>query len=195
MATGVICLAVFRGLKMESFGAVWEFELPFLEVDSRHIILGACSLHAKAFFSPFQLDRSFFRLDSSQSSKLASTLPPHSMHSMHVSGADDYARMFQGLLSRPCFVLGAQHSSCQSCACAFCIGTLTITFNCCCDWGRTERYYVGTQLSCGWCCDWGRCSDGRAGCWACALLHAPSLGAEEALAAHGLACECCNSKS
>lgn len=40
VATGVICLAVFRGLKRESFGAVWEFKVPFLEVDSRHIILG-----------------------------------------------------------------------------------------------------------------------------------------------------------
>ncbi|CAL8470569.1 g10111 [Coccomyxa elongata] len=41
VATGVICLAVFRGLKRESFGAVWDFKVPFVEVDSRHIILGA----------------------------------------------------------------------------------------------------------------------------------------------------------
>ncbi len=40
VATGVICLAVFRGLKRASFGAVWSFDIPFSQLDSRHIILG-----------------------------------------------------------------------------------------------------------------------------------------------------------
>lgn len=40
VSTGVICLAVFRALKQEAFGAVWDFEMPFLEVDSRHIVVG-----------------------------------------------------------------------------------------------------------------------------------------------------------
>jgi hypothetical protein len=76
VATGVICLAVFRGLKMESFGAVWEFELPFLEVDSRHIILGACGLHAAAFFSPFQLGLELFKTGLESTSKASINLPP-----------------------------------------------------------------------------------------------------------------------
>lgn len=44
VATGVICLAVFRGLKRASFGAVWTFDIPFSELDFRHIILGLCHL-------------------------------------------------------------------------------------------------------------------------------------------------------
>ncbi len=40
VSCGVICLAVFRALKRESFGAVWDFEHPFVEVDSRHIVVG-----------------------------------------------------------------------------------------------------------------------------------------------------------
>jgi hypothetical protein len=43
VATGVICLAVFRGLKRVPFGAVWEFDNPFTEVDSRHIVVGESS--------------------------------------------------------------------------------------------------------------------------------------------------------
>ena len=41
VSCGVICLAVFRALKREAFGAVWDFEHPFVEVDSRHIVVGA----------------------------------------------------------------------------------------------------------------------------------------------------------
>lgn len=41
VSCGVICLCVFRALKRTAFGAVWDFETPFLEVDSRHIIVGA----------------------------------------------------------------------------------------------------------------------------------------------------------
>ena len=41
VATGVVCLAVFRGLKLASFGAVWTFDIPFDTLDSRHIVLGA----------------------------------------------------------------------------------------------------------------------------------------------------------
>jgi hypothetical protein len=40
VSCGVICLAVFRALKREAFGAVWDFEHPFVEVDSRHIVVG-----------------------------------------------------------------------------------------------------------------------------------------------------------
>ena len=40
VSCGVICLAVFRALKREAFGAVWDFENPFVEVDSRHIVVG-----------------------------------------------------------------------------------------------------------------------------------------------------------
>ena len=40
VSCGVICLCVFRALKRTAFGAVWDFETPFLEVDSRHIIVG-----------------------------------------------------------------------------------------------------------------------------------------------------------
>lgn len=43
VSCGVICLAVFRALKREAFGAVWDFEHPFVEVDSRHIVVGGPS--------------------------------------------------------------------------------------------------------------------------------------------------------
>ena len=53
VGTGVVCLAVFRGLKLASFGAVWSFDIPFVTLDSRHIVLGeslccVCAMHAAA---------------------------------------------------------------------------------------------------------------------------------------------------
>ena len=40
VACGVVCLAVFRGLSQEAFGAVWIFKQDLLTVDWRHIVVG-----------------------------------------------------------------------------------------------------------------------------------------------------------
>ena len=40
VATGTICLAVFRGLSGMPFGAIWTFSESVAELDYRHVLLG-----------------------------------------------------------------------------------------------------------------------------------------------------------
>ena len=63
VATGTICLAVFRGLSGMPFGAIWTFSESLAELDYRHVLLGeSCRPADPTARYPCQLQRCGLKL-------------------------------------------------------------------------------------------------------------------------------------